>query len=258
LTYVAPTASRTAAPTYAEMTAAREARAEAAEARKRAVEAKAGEALSSPKLKASDTAKQQARAKVQSLIERLRIFKKLFSGDPKQMAKALAQLTKELREAVKAYKAAGGQEMGMTGELARGVTTPAPEAAPDETKATQATGETSGEEPEGPGEDKAEASAVDPAQGGALYEAVKTRMRETLAEGDLDFIKEVRGVVKAVRDLLESARTKAMGSRPDKATQENFKDADEQMKALNKELEDMERDVRRDAPTVGLRLSIAA
>ena len=51
--------------------------AEAADARKREIRADAGKALASPRLSASETAKSQARQKVQQIRERLNILKKL-------------------------------------------------------------------------------------------------------------------------------------------------------------------------------------
>ena len=49
---------------------------------------------------------EQHRAKLQQLVEFLKIIKKLYANDPKAMAKALAGVFKQLRQAVDDYKSA--------------------------------------------------------------------------------------------------------------------------------------------------------
>ena len=55
-------------------------------------------------------AKDQARARVQRLIEQMKLLKKLYADDPKKMAKALAEAAKELQGAVKDYAAASARK----------------------------------------------------------------------------------------------------------------------------------------------------
>lgn len=68
----------------------------------------AARSLAANRFKPQDIAKQQARAKVQALVERVRILKKLYAGDPREMAHALAQVLKDLKAAVKAFSQATG------------------------------------------------------------------------------------------------------------------------------------------------------
>ncbi len=244
--------------TYAERMQARAALEGAVDARKRAVEEGAGKGLSSPRLEAPERIKQQARAKVQSLIERLKILKKMFGANPKEMARAVTQLAKELKAAVKAYQAAGGKELQMAGDLAHPSAPRTNEAKPDEAQADEAQTKALAEEP-APEEDQrppAEAAAAE--RGAAFYDAVETKMRESIGQDGLDFAKLVRTFAEAVKDVLNASRGQAMVKKPDKDTKEAFEDADEAFKDLGKALDDMEREIRREVPTLGLRVDIAA
>ena len=121
------------------------------------VEDRLSEALKAMK-RAPDEQKQatrnRARERVEAVREQLKIIKELYSQNPKEMAKALRHLVKELKSALKAYKDAGGD---MTSIGASGLTAMASHASP-ESAGTQATDLESGSDD--PQSDEALAEAV--------------------------------------------------------------------------------------------------
>ena len=264
-------AASTAAPTYAQALRARQ-DAQAAKAdEKRAVAENVFEAMSSRRMDAPQRAKQQAKAKLIEIVKRLQILKKLFAGDPKEMARALKAIFKELRAAVKAYKDAGGEEFAMTGEAARSAV--ANDAAPSAQAASDDADTADAEEADTPApvEDaapvEAEVQETPPQeappqqtaqQGSAIYDAVAGKMRKAIGEDGLDFIKMVRSVIKAVVDVLEGSRIQDKGRKRDKDTDKAFEEAGKELRDLNKDLEDMARDIRRAAPDAGMKLSMDA
>lgn len=237
---------------------ARADRKQAVEARGREVATVAAEARSSPRLAASESRKSRARAKLQQVREWLKIVRKLFAQNPKGMARALAQVFKDLKAAVEAYRDAGGQEMGASGEAVGAVLAPQPApdgAAPDE--AASGPGEEGrGEASEG--SDRGDRASGGVTDGASLYDAVGVEVRKLLGEDGLEFIKQVRGMVDDIQKLLEAARGQAAIRRRDKATDDSFEDADKALKALNESMEQMTRQIRSDAPAAGMTLSIAA
>lgn len=205
----------------------------AAKPDRNAVRQGAAQVLSSPVMSGADFAKNQARARVQQVTDRLKILKKLYAYDPKRMAQALAQAFKELKAAVKAYAKAGGDALAAVPDAAM----PAPKA--EETKDQPA------------GEEK-------PQPGSALYEAVAGEARKTIAEDGLDFAKSVRELAGEIKKLLDAARNQAKARKPDKDTDEAVKEADEALKELHESLDDMEHDIHDAVPMAGMRLSVEA
>ena len=271
--------------TYAQTEQAK-ARSEAAKAeRKRTIDSEKAEAMASPRLDGLESRKAQAKARIQQVVEWLKSVRKLYAQDPKGMAKALAQAFKDLKAAVKSYREAGGQEMAMSGELAGAAISnngspdrSAGEGAPKEA-APQESSQSSGDEavqeaneavtaqaaPEGdelqdaPDEDLSRSAPAleEPGRAG-LYEAVVAEVRKALGEDSLDFIKQVRGLAIEITKLLDAARGQAAIRRRDKDTDKAMEEADKTLKELHEELDTMEQDIHREAPTAGMRLSIAA
>ena len=95
-------------------------------------------------------------------------------------------------------------------------------------------------------------------EGRSLYDAVVSEVRRQLGEDGLAFLKEVREMVRDIGRLLETAKGQAAIRRPDKDTEKALEETDEARKELNALMDDMEGEIRRDAPTAGMRLSIAA
>ncbi|MBI1406253.1 MAG: hypothetical protein GC145_09025 [Caulobacter sp.] len=256
--------------TYAQLMQAREAASQAAATRKAKIAEETGKTLSSASFSGPEHQKAQAKAKLQQIIEWLKIVKKLYANDPKGMAKALAQVFKDLKAAVKAYRDAGGKEMSLSGAA----TAPPPVAAGQENKeAAEAPdapdaveGAVEGAEPTPSGEETgadADDASTDPektaaAGGASIYEAVAREVRKSVGEDGLDFLKFVRGLTQDLTDLLATARGQATIRKKDKATDKAFEEADKALKSLNEEMTGMERDIRQAAPEAGMRLSLAA
>lgn len=242
---------------YARETRARAALKQVTEARKHEVAEDAARVRSGPRFAVAETRKAQAKAKLQQVREWLKIVRKLFAQNPAGMAKALAQVFKDLKGAVAAYKDAGGEEMGMTGD-AVGMALASPPAPMGEAAADgqETDAETSGGEPATRVGDVASPILVP--QGISLYDAVVGEVRKQVGEDGLDFLKEVRGLGDDIKTLLETARGQATVHRRDKESDEAFEDADKALKALSDAMSQMERQIRREAPTAGMTLSVAA
>jgi hypothetical protein len=240
--------------TYAVEMKARQAAKAAATERKQDVASGAMEVLSSPRMKASDSAKSQARAKVQAIADRLKILKKLYAYNPKEMAKALAQAFKELKAAVKQFKDAGGAEMSLAGEVATG----------SDKAATPKDGEDAAasvpsEGAEKTGDDVAPEAVPETAcDGASLYGAVVNAARTMIGEDGLDFIKQVRGLANAMSDLLDTARGQAAIRPKNKDTDKQFEATDKELAGLRDDLKSMEQDIHREAPMAGMKLDAAA
>ncbi len=234
---------------------------QAAEARAATVSEAATRIRSGPGMAASESRKQQVKAKLQQVREWLKIVRKLYAQNPAGMAKTLAQVFKDLKAAVAAYRDAGGQAMGASGAAVAMPPAPPPTAG-DHKSAGDGEGEdadvaaTAGVD----AETKAGAAepATKPSEGASLYAAVVQEVRKQLGEDGLDFLKEVRGMVDDIRKLLEAARGQAAIRRHDKDTDEAFEAADKALKDLNETMNDMERQIRHDAPSAGMTFSVAA
>lgn len=246
------------AQTYAQLMQKREASQAAKAEEKRRVAQNVAEAMNSSRMDAPERAKRDAKAKLVEIGKRLQLLRKLFAGNPKEMARALTQVFKELRAAVKAYKDAGGAELGLAGEAARSAV------ANDAPKTDEATAEDGETPPEAQNQEPPPQEALaqpTPTQGSAVYDAVVGKMRKSIGEDGLDFIRTVRQLVNGangVRDMLEAARTQAKGGKSDKDTDEAFEDADKEMKALADDMAKMEREIRNAAPEAGMKLSMDA
>ncbi|MGA0601911.1 hypothetical protein ACO2Q3_14490 [Caulobacter sp. KR2-114] len=253
-----------------------------AAARKAAIGNAVTQARGGARFQPDDMSKDLARAKLQALIERVKILKKLYGANPREMARALTEVFKELKAAVKAYQQATGDELGMAGEAAEGalgeaVAQPPVAASQSAAAATAGAGAADASSPsdgdaaaptaQAPAEPTSATSSAsdpppaggEPASGGAsTYAAVTQGVREGIGQDALSFDHDVRDFVQTLSDLLDTARMQTRTSRPDKATRRAFEDADKQLKALRDDLDDLDRDVRAQVPTLGLRLSVAA
>lgn len=250
------------------------ARAQKAEAQKTAADT-----LNEMPKKTRDDARARAKARVMQLVERLKIIKELGKSDPKIMAKMLANLMKELKAAVKDYAKAGGNDMDVSGFSAAQSTAsqPVPNSA-TETQATEAAEEaTVSNDTDSVTEDTtakatstAETDAPDEATApyiptpadikGAAEAYVKTERQR--AEGELmevnDFMKQVRGLVKVVKDLFETAKIKLAFQKADKDTVEAFKSSGKDMEEIDKVLLDLNKGLDDERAVYGPRAAIYA
>lgn len=245
---------------------------QADEARKSEIQADKGKVMDTPAFKGAESKKQQAKAKIQQLMEWLKIVRKLYASDPKGMAKALAQVFKDLKAAVKLYRDAGGDEMKASGAAASAVmapaaapSAPADEAKTEETPSGEAEPDATGETPPADGQAAADPQApatAEPdkpaANGPDLYKAVVDEVKKSVGEDGLDFIKQVRQVANKIVELLDSARIQAAVKKRDKDMDKAFEDAGKALKDLREEIDGMEQDIHHDAPMAGMKLSVAA
>ncbi|MGZ3305586.1 MAG: hypothetical protein ACXU8U_06965 [Asticcacaulis sp.] len=216
----------------------------AAAAHKAEVEAAVARAEQSSAFKASGNTRDFVRQRIEGIRKRLAILKKLFADDPKQMARALAQIFKELRAALKDYKAAGGQDFGAVDASASEVTQAQTDAQPK--AADPKTGS------------DAVTLAGDPAKAAATYAEVDQGLRNAIATDSLSFLRDLGGLVNEIEDkMLSKAHLQAKARKPDKDTDEAIKDADEALKDLRKDMDDMRTGIGRSAPAAGLQLSVA-
>lgn len=168
-------------------------------------------------------AKGHAREKLQRLVEKLKLLKKLYANDPKAMAKALAAAAKELQGAVRDYAKAAKD----AGELFKADFAAAPDASltPDQQAA-------------------ARKDLEDEAKGEAM--------------GDMEFIKSVRDLGKVLKDELQTAKTKGILTQPGKFERsDEVKDAEDSLKDLDQMNEDLDRQIRQDMPPGSL-MTLAA
>lgn len=228
------------------------------------VEDRLSEALKAMK-RAPDEQKQatrnRARDRVEAVREQLKIIKELYSQNPKEMAKALRHLVKELKSALKAYKDAGGD---MTSIGASGLTAMASNASPAQAGAEATDLESSSDDPQA---DEALAEAVDaapdidsepdaseatsltstaeehsPRQSSASIEALETRFGEL--KGDEEFILSVDGLKRKIKDLFETAKIQSAFLARDKTREGAFEALDEDLKALDEDVTEYQRDVQ--------------
>ncbi|WP_419254418.1 hypothetical protein ACN2C6_03035 [Caulobacter sp. ErkDOM-YI] len=168
-------------------------------------------------------AKGRARARLQQVVDRLQLLKKIYANDPKAMAKALAAAAKELKAAVKDY----GKAAKESGELYSQDFANLPDAATD---------------PEG------------------AANARKTIEDEAKmdVQGDQEFIKMTRDVSRGLKDELQTAKTKGILTQPGKFERsEEVKEAEDDLNGLDKMTEDLDQQVRQDMPPGSL-LTLAA
>ncbi|MEI9903070.1 MAG: hypothetical protein WDN06_03095 [Asticcacaulis sp.] len=83
-----------------------------ADAQKQEVQRDAARVFDEPGMKTDDQQRNYLRTKIQSIVERLKVLQKLFSNDGREMARAITQIFKELKAALKEYKELAGKELG--------------------------------------------------------------------------------------------------------------------------------------------------
>lgn len=214
----------------------------------------------------------RARQRVEAVREQLKFIKELYAQNPKEMAKALRHLVKELKAALKAYKEAGGDMQAVGGA---GLTALAAAPAPSETRTAPAddelSAETSSEQDErtaSAGSDattiaaEAEAeeaarsddpiSAPEPAR--ASLEDLEARLGVLM--GDEAFVHSVDGLKRKIKELFETARIQSAFLARDKARDSAFETLDEALKTLDEDVTDYTRDVQDELITVRLQIKM--
>ncbi|WGM45704.1 hypothetical protein KOAAANKH_00568 [Brevundimonas sp. NIBR10] len=211
--------------------------------------------------------KDQARQQVQVLVERIRTLKQFASDNPQVMAKQLAQIVKQLKSALKAYAEAGGTPPpgagASTGMTAPSRTTKAEaKADPDADPAVSEGSDADAVETEAPTEPAVRPDAEQTAEAWTalraevrpadIYKDMKHRLSGSEAAADMTFVKEVRGIGKWIKELLDKAKVQMAFKPMDDETNTAFEDADEGLKAIDKALDDLDRGIRASSPEAGL------
>ncbi len=222
---------------------------QAKDAHAAAISTAVGKAEQTPTFSASASSQDFIKSEIQGLQKRLQILQKLFAGNPKGMAQAVTQIFKELRAALKAYKAATGQDFAGADAAAQ-VTTPA-------ASSTASTDTSTGDTPAPAADD----ATADPTakSAAASYAEVDQALREAIGNDGLQFLDTLKGLLKFIDDkMLTPVRIHYATQKHDKDTDKAFKDMDDARKALDQDMSDMNDDISQDAPTLGLKLSTTA
>lgn len=209
---------------------------------------KTSKAMDTPEMRVQNEAKTRAREKLKAIVEKLKILKKLFSGNAKDMARAMAHVFKELKAALKEFKDAGKAQMDAVASAAASITPPMTAGAVDPAK------------PEGEAQaTEAESKTAEPAASTVTHDELMGSMRKSLGEDGMDFLKELKGILKHIDEkMLAPARIQKAAQKPDEDTDKVFEDMDKELKELRKAMADMERDLKHDAPETGMFLDMRA
>ncbi|KTF68474.1 hypothetical protein ACNFJ7_08795 [Sphingomonas sp. HT-1] len=161
--------------------------------------------LAMVKTRSKDDEKARAAEKVKQLKARLQALKMLYAGDPKKLAKAAAQIARELAGAVKSYVSAGGNAGDLGGAADAGA--PAASAGPVEGMEGNAQGSVPAESTETPtkdaaGGDKADAKPDGAAPGLGTSDGGKSAAQTARDKADEDFKNEVRDLARALKAAL--------------------------------------------------------
>jgi hypothetical protein len=194
---------------------AKAAPAEAATARDAAKEAETAQ---------RQAAKDQARQRIQTIVEKLRVIKKMAAESPEMMARMLAQLVKELKKAVDAFVAAGGKGGG---SWATSLSAPAASPA---------------------GEEKSS----------DIYARMRDEVVGSEAAGDMEFVKNAKDIAKGIREMLDKAKVQLALKQPDDETKKAFEDADETLGDIDKTLDGLDRAIKASSPAAGMFVALYA
>lgn len=207
--------------------------------------------------------KDQARAQVLALVERIRTLKQFASDNPEVMAKQLATIVKALKSALKAYAEAGGAPRGM------GADTSVPAAPSQPAAPTDARSGSAGASEVGASTGDAAPTEVCDADPKPLatspdlvprsvYEEMRDSVSGSEAASDMDFVKLVRGVGKVIRDLLTKAKIQTALKGPDDETKKAFEATAQGLRDVDEALDKMDRDIRNSSPAAGMFVALYA
>jgi hypothetical protein len=209
---------------------------------------KTSKAMDTPEMRVQNEAKTRAREKLKAIVEKLKILKKLFSGNAKEMARAMTQVFKELKAALKEFKEAGKAQMDAVASSAASIVPP------------MTAGATAPARPEGDAKAvEAEGKTAETAANTVSHDELMGSMRRSLGEDGMEFLKELKGILKHIDEkMLAPARIQKAAQKSDEDTDKVFEDMDKELKDLRKAMADMERDLKHDAPETGMVLDMRA
>ncbi|ESQ86781.1 hypothetical protein ABAC460_22280 [Asticcacaulis sp. AC460] len=235
------------------------------------LQAKVGKVFDNEQMKAHTERKNRVRAKLEKLMEHLKILRKLFSGNPKEMARALTQVFKDLKAALKEFKEATKGQMDLSVSASAAIVPPPADTAVTppgtETKEGEAEADKADAETEATA-DSAEAAtettsaaptATEEPKGTVTHEELVGAVRREIGQDGLKFLKELKGILSYIEEkMLQPARLQKASQKPDKDMDKVFEAMDKELKELLKEMKDMERDLKQGVAETGTVLDITA
>jgi hypothetical protein len=202
---------------------------------------KTSKAMDTPEMRVQNEAKTRAREKLKAIVEKLKILKKLFSGNAKEMARAMTQVFKELKAALKEFKEAGKAQMDAVASSAASIVPPMTTGAVDPAKV------------------EGDVKAAEATDNTVTHDELTGSMRKALGEDGMEFLRELKGILKHIDEkMLAPARIQKAAQKPDEDTDKVFEEMDKELKELRKAMADMERDLKHDAPETGMFLDMRA
>lgn len=207
---------------------------------------------------AGDATRTRVKQTLQRLKDELKLMKQMWAGDPKELARQISRLAKELKSALADYAQAAKDNGDSAGGANAGIeiaSTPVPAATPDDSDQTAA-------KDQAPAEDKPAQAPADPdtAKAVAAYgraanddQAASRADAEMEAKGDLEFARDVHGFIQKLRDALQESKIRHAFNTIDRKGQ--VKAEEEAAKGLSdvdKMDTQMEVDVRADFPELSV------
>lgn len=233
---------------------------QAKDAHAAAISTAVGKAEQTPTFSASASSEDFITSEIQGLQKRLQILQKLFAGNPRGMAQAVTQILKELRAALKQYRAATGQDFAAADGAAASVTAPpASSMSPGDAATSDSSASTA--DTSSPDTTSPDTTIRDPIAKAATvsYSDVDQALREAIGNDGMQFLTTLKGLLTFIDDkMLTPVRIQYATQKHDKDTDKAFKDMDEARKALDQDMSDMRDDIVKDAPTLGLKVSTTA
>ncbi len=237
--------------------------------------------------------KTQAREDIQRLREEFKVIKEVWANDPKEMARQLGRIAKQLKAAVKMFSDAS-KALGEIGQSAPSMTTMT--AGSNISSASETDEQAEDQPPTKDDIDNTVEDAERSAQNGvdlseqnmdgtdssvsalaSQRNAAQAAYSEQVEKVDIkwvkakdspqyaaymdnmNFINEVRGFSKLLELEFEHTKKKAVFTIPDKAEKsEEFEEADKEFEELLEDVIDFERDVKAAMPIPGTLVSVAA
>lgn len=217
--------------------------------------------VNSPK-KVDEHKKAHAKARFQELAKQVMQLKKMLSGDPKALAKALAVIARELKAIVKEYGAA------LNGGAIDTNAPPTPasqDAKPSEAQAPK-TMEGEAAEIVSKADDEAPQTAVktetaqtdEATEKPPIQDPIKAYAQGLFVDEDTQFMRGVKNMVSEIKHYMGLAKAKIKFAKMGEEGEKLIKDNEESFKDLIKEVEDFEGDLGATKQNVGQMVSIAA
>ncbi len=210
---------------------------------------------------ARDAEKERARQKIEQIKQEIAMLMMMARINPKAVARRLAQLSKELAAAVKAYGSASASNAASTGGLAMGAETAAPsggDATGGQAQAAASTGDTAtvsgtnsvpissqGEEGKNnPSQDSAQGQTEEKEKLKAELMGIAEKQAEQLSrtKEDRDFMNEVRKVKGQLKALIELVKRQLELEEKGKDN-DDIKSAEKSLRDVDTELSNIQSDV---------------